>query len=138
MAQEISASAENIALENRIWIDHLPKNEKDKFSVFYLVTEDEIGVFSEQSAFTGSFDLCGIITAPTKSEVGLVMLQSDKKFKLSFKVEKAEKSEFDFKTTLTNTPRGPTVYFSMEGWEIDSKSDAKTQIFKVLNSLLKR
>jgi len=42
---------------DRIWIDHIPKHDRDQVSVFAAITDEPIGVFQTASAWKGHFEL---------------------------------------------------------------------------------
>src|SRR4051794_34158664 len=42
--------------EDRVWIDHMPRGERDQINVFLLLTEHPVGVFQQTSAWKGSFE----------------------------------------------------------------------------------
>src|SRR4051812_5014171 len=49
-------SAENRLVADRIWIDHIPRNERDTNRVFAAVSEHSVGVFQATSQWRGAFE----------------------------------------------------------------------------------
>src|ERR1051325_6188146 len=43
-------------LKDRIWIDHMPRGERDKIDIFALLSQHPIGTFQNTSAWQGSHD----------------------------------------------------------------------------------
>src|SRR5262249_14942078 len=42
---------------DRIWIDHVPKHDRDQISVFAAITDEPVGVFQTASAWKGHFEV---------------------------------------------------------------------------------
>src|SRR5438128_1346837 len=42
---------------DRIWIDHIPKNDRDMFQLFAAISEEQFGVFQQTSSWKGAFEL---------------------------------------------------------------------------------
>jgi len=42
---------------DRIWIDHIPKNDRDTIQVFAAISEEPFGLFQAASAWKGAYEL---------------------------------------------------------------------------------
>lgn len=105
-------------LVNRVWIDAIPSNERDLVDVFAMLDEQQIGLFSKNSAFQGDWSAFGW---RNKSKGGLVFvsLQDDSHHHVTAKVRKGEVcAPFDYCLKLKGAPRGAKSYGSMEDWII--------------------
>ena len=76
---------------DRIWIDHLPENPRDKVKVFVAFSEDKIGVFNESSQWEGSFELFRF--RQDGDELRAVFPQSDKKESISTAAKACERDD---------------------------------------------
>src|SRR5258706_15127341 len=43
-------------LADRIWIDHIPRNERDTINVFVAISEHSVGAFQATSQWRGAFE----------------------------------------------------------------------------------
>ena len=102
---------------DRIWIDHIPKNDRDVFNIFVAITEEPFGIFQATSQWKGSFELFRY--EATDSEIRLVYGQTGEKEKVKVKAAKCNERGFDFCLQLDGASRGVKKYYSMEDWVID-------------------
>lgn len=108
-------------LANRIWIDHIPTNERDKINVFILFDDPTFGGFSKSSAYEGDW-----AAFEWSLDKGLVlhMMQADTKHRVRPKITSgASCAPFDHCLKLKGTPRGPKKYGSMEDWVVNGQSE---------------
>lgn len=134
-AEEQWLSASDLSpLSDRIWIDHIPKTERDQVDLFIILEEPTIGAFSRSSAYAGDW-----ASFEWEYEKGLriEMLQSQTKHKIKAKVMKGEAcAPFDYCLRLKGTPRGSKRYGSMEDWVIGSNElpDSRSVVQRILPS----
>jgi hypothetical protein len=108
-------------LSNRIWIDHMPTNERDKVDVFLLFDDPTFGGFSRSSAYEGDWT-----SFEWSLHKGLVlsMLQSQSKHKVHPKITGgASCLPFDYCLKLKGAPRGSKTYVSMKDWVVNGAQD---------------
>src|SRR5678816_3149625 len=55
-SHSVEATADNV-LQDRIWIDHMPRNDRDTINVFAALTEQPVGVFQAASQWKGAYEL---------------------------------------------------------------------------------
>ncbi|MCP4448428.1 MAG: hypothetical protein GY811_24260 [Myxococcales bacterium] len=104
-------------LANRIWIDHIPADERDKIDLFILLDDPTIGAFTKSSAYEGDW-----AAFEWSIEKGLVisMLQAQTKHRMHPKVARgATCAPFDYCMKLEGAPRGSKTYGSMEDWVVN-------------------
>jgi len=113
-------------LVDQVWIDQVPITEKDKVSVFAMLSEARIGIYNQSSAYEGEFSLFEF--KQRKGKLLLTMLQTDKTHKLSYKISnKGCGPMFDYCLEVKGAPRGPVTYGTMRDWVIDSsEGDAQS------------
>lgn len=114
-------------VENRLWIDHMPRNDRDQIAVFAAISDEGFGVFSKQSAWKLEAEMFQY--EGHGDELRLVFPQDGSRDKVRAKATECTANGFDYCLEVSGASRGVKRYYSMEGWEIDSldvkKLDAK-------------
>ena len=110
------ATAGDLVLD-RIWIDHLPKSDKDIFQVFLALTEQPFGVFQAASQWKGSYEIFRY--EAHGDEIRIVYPQSNEKEKVRAKARRCKENGMDYCLELEGSTRGVKKYYSQKGWEID-------------------
>jgi len=108
---------------DRLWIDHMPRNERDIFQVFAALTEEEFGVFQATSTWKGSFELFTFKTAG--DGIKATFPQDGDKQSIKLKAKPCSENQMDYCMEVEGTNRGVKRYYSRKGWEIDSAASAK-------------
>lgn len=108
-------------LADRVWIDHIPKNERDKVDVFVMLEEPAIGAFSRSSAYEGEWTS---FEWNMRKGLHFRMLQTQKSHKVSATIIGGDKcAPFDYCLRLKGVPRASKRYYSMEDWVINAGED---------------
>jgi len=110
-------SPENRLVADRIWIDHIPRNERDTIRVFALISEHSIGVFQATSQWRGAYE--AFRYEASGPELRLLFPQTGDRETVRAKARRCNESGMDFCLELDGASRGVKRYFSREGWEID-------------------
>lgn len=103
---------------NRVWIDKVPENLRDKIDIFVAQADPQFGAFQRTSAYEGDYTVFQW-SAGSKGALSIDMLQTGKQYKLRAKVSHDNCKQFDVCMTLKGAPRGATKYYSMKDWVID-------------------
>jgi hypothetical protein len=106
---------------DRLWLDHIPRNERDTVRVFAAVSEHAIGVFQTTSAWRGAFEAFRF--EASGGELRLVFPQTGDRETVRAKAWRCNESGMDFCLELEGASRGAKRYFSAEGWEIRGNHD---------------
>jgi hypothetical protein len=115
---------------DRLWVDHLPRNERDTIQVFAALTQEPIGIFQKVSAWQGSYELFRY--EGHDGELRLVFPQNGDKEKVRAKARRCDEAGMDFCLELSGSSRGAKRYYSVEGWEIGSVADEDARIHDLL------
>lgn len=102
---------------DRIWIDHMPKHDRDQISAFIAITDEPIGAFQTASAWKGHFELFRHETHG--GEIRILYPQDNHREKVKAKAERCDREGFDYCLELHGASRGVSRYYSRKGWEID-------------------
>src|SRR5690349_15416482 len=95
---------EKSILKDRLWIDHMPRGERDTIDVFAVITRQPIGTFQKTSAWQGSYETFKVV-ARTCNERGM-----------------------DFCLEISGASRGAKKYYSREGWEIGDTNEIEAKL----------
>ena len=117
------ASTDTQILKDRLWIDHLPRNERDTVNIFALLDEPSVGLFEMRSVWRGAFEAFRFEASGT--EVRIVFPHTGDKLKLTAKAKRCKEREMDFCLDVEGADRGAKRYYSREGWEIGSVDDER-------------
>ena len=113
--------AEDRLVTDRIWLDHIPRNERDTIRVFAAVSKQAIGVFQATSQWRGSFE--AFRYEASGGELRLVFPQTGDRETVRAKAKRCNESQMDFCLELDGASRGVKRYYSREGWEIGGAHD---------------
>ena len=107
---------------DRIWIDHMPRNDKDVIQIFAAISDQSVGVFQSGSQWTGQFELFG-------DDMRIVYPQTNAREKASVKAKKCSENRMDFCLEIDGATRGVKKYYSREGWELGGQTMTLTKRF---------
>lgn len=119
---ETSVDDSKLALD-RIWIDHLPRSEKDMIQIFAAVSEEEFGVFQHTSAWKGAFELFRF--SFKGDQIHATFPQDNSKEKITVKATRCSEGQMDYCLEVSGASRGVKKYYSRKGWEIDAAHSVK-------------
>jgi hypothetical protein len=113
--------AANRLLANRIWIDHIPRSDKDTINVFVAVSEHAVGAFQATSQWRGSFE--AFRYEGHGAELRLLYPQTGDREAVRAKAKRCTEQHMDFCLEIDGASRGVKKYYSREGWEIRGAHD---------------
>ena len=119
-------------VQDRIWVDHVPKNDRDVFNVFLALTEQPFGIFQQTSAWKGSHEIFRY--EANDGELRLVFPQNGDKETVRAKARTCNEGGMDYCLELSGSSRGVKRYYSRKGWEIDSLAGEQTKIDEISRS----
>jgi hypothetical protein len=128
--------ARNRLLADRIWIDHVPRNDRDTINVFAMVSKRAAGVFQATSQWRGSYEVFRY--EAEGAEVRLVFPQTGEREAVHAKARRCTEARMDFCLEIEGASRGVKKYYSREGWEIKQgrELDAVTHQIDALRAQL--
>jgi hypothetical protein len=100
---------------NRIWVDHLPANERDPFNVFLISGSRPFGVFAEETKWRGQierfrFDTDGKV-------IRAVFPWSGDREQITANARPCDEADMDFCLEIKGSKHGVGRYYSRKGWE---------------------
>lgn len=133
---EPASAARNRLLADRIWIDHVPRNDKDTINVFAMVSKRAAGVFQATSQWRGSYEVFRY--EAEGADLRLVYPQTGDREAVHAKARRCTEARMDFCLEVEGASRGVKKYYSREGWEIKQggEPDAVTHQIDALRAQL--
>lgn len=113
--------AAGVAVTDRLWIDHIPRSDKDVIQVFVAITEEPVGVFQATSQWKGEFEFFRY--EQHGSEMRMLFPQTGTKDRVQAIATECNRNGMDYCLELKGASRGVKRYYSREGWEIGSVRD---------------
>lgn len=109
---------------DRLWIDHLPRNDRDTIKIFVALTHDPVGAFQATSAWKGEYEVFQY--EASGGEMRVVYPQDRAKEKVTLSARACRERDMDYCLEIDGASRGVRRYYSMKGWEIDGAIDERT------------
>lgn len=102
---------------DRLWIDHLPDNERDNVRAFVALSRQPLGAFETRSRWKGDWE---VFRHESKDDgnVRLVFPHSHEHEQVQVRTVRCDSDGFDFCMELHGSSRGTRRYYSRKGWEI--------------------
>lgn len=113
--------AANRLLADRIWIDHVPRSDKDTINVFAMVGEQAAGVFQATSQWRGSYEVFRY--EADGADLRVVYPQTGDREAVRAKAKRCTEQGMDFCLEIEGASRGVKKYYSRKGWEIGRGHD---------------
>ena len=115
---------------DRIWIDHMPRGERDPIEVFLAVDDYSIGQFITTSRWAGKFE--GFQYESKGEELRIVFPQTGTREKLTIRAAACEASGFDYCLDITGSSHGAKRYYSQKDWIIEHSADTDAKIHAIV------
>jgi hypothetical protein len=97
-------------LENRNWLDHMPRTESEQLYVYRFTPKMGGGVFQDRTLFKGVFEL--FVYEVKGDELRIRWPHTKSRDAVKFRIEKVKGPRpFDLRLVLEGTSRGPSVYY---------------------------
>ena len=115
------ADGGNRLLADRIWIDHVPRNERDTINAFVMISEHAIGAFQATSQWRGAFE--AFRYEASGADLRVVYPQTGDREQPRAKAKRCAEGGMDFCLEIEGASRGVKKYYSRQGWEIKQAGD---------------
>lgn len=124
----------DIQIADRVWLDHMPKHDRDLVRAFVVLTRDHddrnVGFLQAGSRWHHQFD--GFRFDRTGNDLAVEFPQNSWKATWHTKVSRCSVGKFTLCLEIT-APRGTFQYFSRDEWVIKSADAALALEAKVLH-----
>lgn len=115
------AADANRLIADRIWLDHIPRGERDTVQAFFVNGKDAIGLFAASSQWRGRYELFRY--EGDGGELRIVYPQTGERETLRATARRCNEREMDFCLEIDGASRGVKKYYSRKGWEVDGARD---------------
>jgi hypothetical protein len=115
-AQPVAEVNEGLTLD-RIWIDHIPRNERDTIQVFVAISEEPFGIFQAASQWKGAYEMFRY--EAHGNELRVIYPQNNDRETIKHSARACNDGSFDYCLELKGG-RGVKKYYSRKGWEIEN------------------
>lgn len=106
---------------DRLWIDHVPKHDRDPIKVFVALTDQPVGIFQTTSTWKGEYEVFQF--EKVGGEFRAIYPQTGDREKFTAKGSACSEHGMDYCLEMTGASRGAMHYYSMKGWELDGTAD---------------
>jgi len=107
---------------DRLWIDHMPRDDKDTINAFVALTDQPVGLFQATSVWRGSYEV--FVYEGHDGELRVVFPQDNARAKIRVRARACHEHDMDYCLELRGTDRGVKRYYSRKGWEIQARDAA--------------
>ena len=107
---------------DRLWIDHVPRDDKDTIHAFVALTEQPVGVFQSASVWRGSYEV--YLYEARDGELRVVFPQTGDRERIRVRAQACHEHDMDYCLEIKGASRGVKRYYSRKGWEIDAHDAA--------------
>jgi hypothetical protein len=114
---------------DRLWIDHMPRGERDVIQIFAAITEEPVGIFQATSRWKGEFEMFRYESHG--DEFRIVFPQTGQRDKVRARATECDRNGMDYCLELSGSSHGVRRYYSREGWEIGNAEDARKIVAKL-------
>ncbi|HEX3757223.1 MAG TPA: hypothetical protein VHW23_00895 [Kofleriaceae bacterium] len=118
-----TALAPSRLVADRIWIDHIPRNERDTVQVFFANGKDALGLFAASSQWRGRHELFRY--EGSGAELRVVYPQTGERETVRATARRCDENGMDFCLEVQGASRGVKQYYSRKGWEVDPNHGAR-------------
>jgi hypothetical protein len=111
---------------NRMWVDHMPANERDTFNVFLIARPGSrpgsFGAFGEETRWHGQIERFRFDTDGGK--IHAVFPWTGDREQFTVNATPCNEADMDFCLEITGSKHGVSRYYSRKGWERNDVDDA--------------
>lgn len=101
---------------DRLWIDHVPRNDRDMVQVFIAISDEAIGVFHSGSQWKQVSELFRY--EGHGDELRVLYPQTGERERVEATARACRERDMDYCLELSGNSRGVKRYYSRKGWEI--------------------
>jgi hypothetical protein len=122
-SDDAPAVAKDHFATNRLWIDHMPRSDREMVQLFVMLTwtGEPVGIFDVRSRWAGSFE--AFRYELNGDEMRVVYPQKGDHETIKVKATACHEGGMDYCLELEGASRGVKRYYSRKGWEIRPNSN---------------
>ncbi len=113
-------------VRDRLWVDHVPRSERESFKVFVVMKDRPFGAFHDGSLWKGSYERFRY--EMQGSQIRMLFPQNGDRENVRLNVSRCDQDGMDYCLQLDGSSRGVKRYYSREDWVIRSLDDADAKL----------
>jgi hypothetical protein len=117
---------DNELVRDRIWIDHLPRNEREPIETLVILKKQAGGVFNTASRWQGKYEMFRY--EMQGGQIRMDFPQTGERDRVRVWATKCNERGMDYCLKLQGNSRGVEQYYSREGWDVRSLDEARAKI----------
>lgn len=117
---------DNELVRDRVWIDHMPRNEREPIQTLVILKKQAGGVFNTASRWAGKYEVFRY--EMQGGRIRMMFPQTGDRDDVRATASKCDERGMDYCLTLDGNSRGAHKYYSREGWDVRSLDDARAKI----------
>lgn len=118
-------------VQDRAWLDHMPRNDRDSVNVFAVLTQQPVGIFQAASFWRGQYE--AFRYEQKGDEIRIVFPQTGDKETITVTAYECSDGGFDYCLDVKGASHGVKRYYSREEWVIDSPADLAPTLQNLLH-----
>jgi hypothetical protein len=112
-----SDGSDTALLFDRFWIDHQPRDGREKFEALFVSGAHPGGQFATQTVWSGQWEGFHYHVVPReRGTLELMFPASDRRERVRYTARRCQERGFDFCLELSGTGRGSQRYYSRKEW----------------------
>ena len=119
-------------VQDRAWLDHMPRNDRDTVNVFVALTQQPVGVYQAASMWKGSYE--AFRYEQKGDEIRMLFPQTGSKESVTVTAYECSDQGFDYCLDVKGGSHGVKRYYSREEWVIDSPAQLASSLQNVLHA----
>ena len=116
-------------VKDRIWIDHMPRSDRDAVQIFVALSRQPVGVFQQASQWKGTYE--GFRFEAQGEEMRIVYPQTGDKEKVRARATRCKERGMDYCLELEGSSHGVKKYYSREGWDVRSLDEERARVDEI-------
>jgi hypothetical protein len=108
---------------NRVWLDHMPRNERDEINVFGAVTRQPLGFFQAASRWKGCHEVFQY--EAHEGELRVLYPHTGERERIRARAWSCHERDMDYCLELSGASRGVKRYYSRKGFEIGASASVE-------------
>ncbi|MCU1277732.1 MAG: hypothetical protein JWM53_1278 [bacterium] len=105
-------------LFGRFWVDHEPRDDKDKFQAVYVDGDHPFGHFAARTVWTAQLEFFHYHVIPREDGViDLLFGNTRERQRVRYVARRCGDNGFDFCLDITGSSRGVKRYYSKKEWQ---------------------
>jgi len=105
-------------LYDRFWVDHEPRELREKFQALIVSGEHPIGQFATRTIWSGEWEGFHYHVVPREDGVlDIIFPNAGEQQRMKYTARRCNENGFDYCLEITGTSRGTQRYYSKKEWD---------------------